>query len=272
MPTPPEPEDDTPAAAAPASTVSAVNLKIPPFWPGDPEVWFQQVEAQFRTRGITAQRTKFDHVVASLSPEFATEVRDLIIKPPADTPYDSLREHLIKRTTASEQRKLQQLFKAEELGDRKPSQLLRRIQQLLGERASAIDDTFLRELFLQKLPNSVHMILASTSSTSSLDELAELADKIIDVASPSISGVQHPPPPQLSAEVDQLRTEVTRLQGLVKSLTHRRSRTPTRRTTPRPNPSRSPSPHPSEQSTCWYHLKYGESARKCKPPCNMSNT
>ena len=93
--------------------VVAVNLKLPPFWSSDPKVWFEQVKAQFRIRGITSQRTKFDYIVASLSQEFATEVRDLIIRPLTDFPYDTLREQLIKRTTASEQRKLQQLFSAE---------------------------------------------------------------------------------------------------------------------------------------------------------------
>ena len=128
---------------------------------------------------------------------------------------------------------MQQLFSAEELGDRKPTQLLRRIQQLLGERASTTDSTFLRELFLQWLPNNVRMILASTSATSSLDELAELADKIMDVVSPSISHIQTPPP-QLSAEVDQLRTEVMWLQGLVKSLAHHHRNRPSSRRPPTP--------------------------------------
>ena len=168
-------------------------------------MWLQQA---VRTRHITAQHTKFDHIITSFSLEFATEVRDLIIRPPVDAPYDSLREQLIKRTTASEQRKLQQLFSAEELGDRKPSQLLRRLQQLMGERASATDNTFLRELFLKRLPGNVRMILVSTASSSNMDELADLADKIMGVVVPSVSVLQ-PPPPQLSAEVDQLRTEVT---------------------------------------------------------------
>jgi len=127
--------------------IIAVQIKLLLFWPADPQVWFTQVEAQFTTRGITTQKTKFDHVIASLAPEFAMEVHDLILQPPNlapnTTPYDRLKEQPIKRMAALEQRQLQQLFNAEELGDRKPSQLLQRMQQLLGEKDNNTNAAFM---------------------------------------------------------------------------------------------------------------------------------
>ena len=266
-------DDDSTGGGSTEATVDAtaavanVSIKLPPFWPSDPEVWFAQVEAHFTTRRITAQKTRFDYVIASLSHEVATEVRDLILKPPTDTPYATLKEQLIKRTAASEQRRLQQLFNAEELGDRKPSQLLRRMQQLLGDRAGVTDSTFLRELFLQRLPPNVRMVLASTSTTTSLEELAELADKIAEVAAPTIAATSTPSPsPQLLEELQQLRTEVKQLQSSFRSLSLQsrgRSTSRSRQSSPAPHSS-------SDSSMCWYHQKYGEAAKKCRSPCSYT--
>ena len=55
---------------------------------------------QFATCEINSQQTKFDYTVSSLALEITTEVWDLNLQPPDDTPYDKLKEQLIKRMTA----------------------------------------------------------------------------------------------------------------------------------------------------------------------------
>ena len=244
------------------TNVAAVSIKLPPFWPSDPHVWFAQVEAQFATRHITQQQTMFDYVVSSLQPEVVTEVRDLLLTPPENTPYDALKSQLIKRTAASEQRRLQQLFHAEELGDRKPLQFLRRLQQLLGDTAHGFDPKFLRELFLQRLPSNARMVVASSSDDVSLEELAQLADRIMDVSTPTVAAVTGP---SVTSELEQLRSEVTRLNALVQKL-----QLPLRPQSHFRHPrARSPSPR-RPLNLCWYHYRFGDNAQKCKPPCSKS--
>ena len=236
-------------------SVSTLSVKLPPFWPSDPAVWFAQVDAHFATKRITSQKTKFDYVIASLEPEYAAEVRDLILDPPSTTPYDTLKTQLIQWTSASEQRRLQQLFNSEELGDRTPSQLLRRMQQLLGDKAATADKSFLQELFLQRLPRNVRMVLASTT-TESLKALATLADRIMEVSSPSVASVDSS---SLSVEVGQLRNEVATLKQLVQTLNT---------SSPNRQPVRCHSPSPAPRHYCWYHSRFADKATKCQKPCS----
>jgi hypothetical protein len=112
----------------------------------------------------------------------------LVLHPPETNPYDTLKETLIKSTAASEQWRLQQLFQVEELGDKKPTHLLRRLNQLLGD-TTTLNESILRELFLQWLPGKIRMVLASTPSGTSLENLAEVADRVVEVAAPTVAGV-----------------------------------------------------------------------------------
>ena len=245
-------------------SLAAVTVKLPPYWPSDPQVWFIQAEVQFALRGITQQKTMFDYIVAGLSSDVAAEVRDLLLKPPEEEPYNKLKAALLKRTGISEQRRLQQLLQGEELGDRRPTQLLRKMRQLLGDKTpTAVDDVLFRELFLQRLPTTVRMVLASSPPATSMDELASLADRVMEtqlVANPTVSTVNS----TTSAELVQLQEEV---QHLKQSLNAKRnpplSRSSRGRLTSPPSSQR-------QSDICWYHQKFGDAARKCRAPCTKS--
>ena len=72
------------AAPVAVPSISSISIKLPPFWATRLEVWFRQVEAQFATRNppITADLTKFNHVVAVLDNVTAGEVEAIILLPP----------------------------------------------------------------------------------------------------------------------------------------------------------------------------------------------
>ena len=258
-------EDASLSGPSESTPVSAVSIKLPPFWSGDPRLWFAQVEAQFQTRKISAQKTKFDYVVASLSPVVATEVHDLIISPPSDDPYDNLRQALIERTSQSERCRLQHLLSnQQELGDLKPTRLLRRLQLLLGDTAREADGPLFRELFLQRLPSSVRVALASLDTDLTLQQLAERADHMVEAAaSPStttVSGVSTSEQ-SLQAAITQLKAEVCDLKSQVQRVSTAKQWKESPMRQKRGTLATEP------PTLCWYHYRFGDSARKCKPPC-----
>ncbi|XP_049272387.1 uncharacterized protein LOC125758763 [Rhipicephalus sanguineus] len=61
--------------------VSAVQLRLPSFWPQDPQVWFHQVEAQFSLYRIASETTRYYHVASVLPPDVASELSDVLSNP-----------------------------------------------------------------------------------------------------------------------------------------------------------------------------------------------
>ena len=76
-----------------------------------------------------------------------------------------------------------------------------------------MDPLFINCLFLRRLASNVCMVLASTADITSIDELANLANKIMEVATPTlISDVGQS---QLSSEMEQLCSQISNLQKLL---------------------------------------------------------
>lgn len=257
------------------SSVSAVGVKVPPFWPEEPTLWFAQLEGQFSIANVTADATKFYYVVSNLEHRYAAEVKDLITNPPSTGKYDKLKAELVNRLSASKEKRMEELVSQAELGDRKPSQFLRHLRDLAGK---DISDDFLRSLWAKRLPTHVQVIIA-TMTNASLDDIAALADKVneIIVHSPSVAEAQaaaHAPStsstaPAVSAmeerlnrRIDDLGRQVAAMStGNFRSRSKARPRSKSRRDNFR---SRSRS---QDKGLCWYHGTFGPRATKCRAPC-----
>lgn len=248
----------------PGNEVCRVSVKLPPFWTDRPAVWFTQAEAQFHLAGINNDMTMFSHVISIIDQRLIGEIEDIIMHPPAENKYITLKQELIRRLSISEQQRVERLLNDEERGDRKPSAFLRHLQSLAGP---SKDDSILRQLWMRRLPGQVQAILAAQSDLT-LDKLAELADKITEVT-PGPSRVY-----KVDSEPLDLNTIMERLNSLsqqVAALTDARQRGRSRTRFASRSSSRSGTSTNGAAKTCWYHKKFGTKAYKCISPCNWTS-
>lgn len=240
---------------------SAHHIKIPPFWPEKPAIWFAQIEGQFAIYKITDDTTKFYHILGNLDRQYASEVEDILVGPPD---YDRLKAELIKRLSVSRENKVKQLLMHEELGSRKPSQFLRHLQHLAGPK---VPEDFIRTIWTSRLPTGIQPIVASQTSQS-LEELADLADRINDIA-PSTHQVVAAASSSPNDELTRQIAELTRQVSALTAQNNGRSRS-----TERGQGNRSRSLSRRSDScyrkfpVCWYHSSFGTQARKCLKPCD----
>ena len=108
-------------------------------------MWFAIIECNFKAASITVNLTKFTHATALLPPDILFKVSDVISNATASTtPYDDLKAAVLSRLQSTAC--LQELLSKEELGDEKPSDLLRRMKKLLDDKYSAFDTDLFRHL------------------------------------------------------------------------------------------------------------------------------
>lgn len=257
-----------------AARIEAVaRLKLPDLWRAHPAAWFMKAEALFTAHRITADQTKFSHVVAALDADTFIQLQDAIQAAPSTGKYEHLKQTVISRFADSADRSLQKLLNEMSLGADRPSQLLAKMKNLSQSR---ISDDVLRVRWAALLPANVQPLLKILPSTS-LNELALLADRLLE-GQGQVSEVQLQQPAEVCAaapgtslqrQLDDLRTIVTALttqlaeQRLSRPRGRSRSRSHSRRL------SRGPSPQRRNDSWCFYHNRFGQSARNCASPCTF---
>jgi hypothetical protein len=240
-------------------------VRLPPFWPDRPAIWFAQAEAQFDLAAITRQRTKFNYVMSQLNQQQAAEVEDIITSPPEQDPYDRLKEELVRRLSTSREQRVRQLLSHEEIGDRKPSQFLRHLKGL----APDVPDDFLRTIWASRLPPHVQAILAGQTE-GSLESTSHLADRICEVTPlPTTASISPSTPNSTVALLERIEELSRQVASLQASQSHKRHQPRDRhRSQSRHRRHDTPDNTRAPRDTCWYHWKFGNAARKCTPPCS----
>ncbi|XP_071568714.1 uncharacterized protein [Temnothorax nylanderi] len=257
------PGGDNPHQVKEKLHINRVGLRMPPFWPEEPELWFAQLESQFIICGITQDTTRYAYALSQIDTRFAKEIEDIITSPPTEKKYEKLKQTLIQRLSASQEQRTRQLLEHEELGDRKPSQFLRHLR---GLASTTVPDSLFRTLWLGKLPAQMQVILA-TRQGDRLEEVAEQADRIHEVNDRAVV-----------AAVELAGAEKTTLEAQIQALTKQVAALTTQfsngRNRGRDDRSRSRNRSRNRGHTkgftvehCYYHRTFKDKARKCEEPC-----
>ncbi|XP_054259985.1 uncharacterized protein LOC128984674 [Macrosteles quadrilineatus] len=197
--------------------------------------------------------------MSSLDNEVASHLSDFITKPLSQTPYSDLKERLCSEYEISENAKVKQLTIEVFLGDKKPTTLLREMRTLAG---TQVTDSFLKVIFLQRLPSHIRTALAA-SQTNSLDDLAKLGDQIAELSAVDNYVCAQGDVAQSSDRIANLEKQVSELTQSIDGLLKLSKRNfPVKH-----NNNYYPKERNDQGEICWYHNKFGENAKKCVQPC-----
>ena len=287
-----------------ATSRPVASLRLPPFSMEETELWLSQVECALGVAGITDDLTRYQVLVVNLPTEVAVQVRD-VISGPSPT-YTALTTALRDRLAQSRASRLEALLRHQQLGDQRPSELLRRMQgELTMAGVAPADNGLLRTLYKQRLPQAARAALSLLAEDIPLADLASAADRFMEAANsspPAVHQVAQPQPvftvqqqhhqaaaaasvpvpaaapipgPSVNP-IDQLTASVAALTAAVGQMRtdmegmrrdQRRFRSRGRSSSRRQNATRSP---PGSR-LCYYHQRFGSAARKCAEPCTWED-
>ncbi|KAJ8670308.1 hypothetical protein QAD02_001567 [Eretmocerus hayati] len=160
------------ATYQPSDNQKLRGLKVPPFWINRPDGWFGVLEKQFDYYDIHCEELRFSILTGYLEEHLITvEVDNVITNGPPHRRYSAVKEKLIEMLTGTPDVRYRKLVKGTLSDKQLPSQLLQEMLRL----GSPLDQSFIRSLWLAKLPVRVQMVLAS-SHNQPLMEAAKSAD------------------------------------------------------------------------------------------------
>ncbi|KAM9355488.1 uncharacterized protein KZ484_013609 [Pholidichthys leucotaenia] len=233
-----------------ASQTDAATVQLPDFWQNSPRSWFNAVEAQFHLRRISADATKFYHVVAKLDNHTAQRVESLINRPPDDDKYGTLKGALIHFFTPSLEERAEKLLALTECEVDRPADLM---AKMLSLRDSEDDGFIFTHLFLRTLPSAVRVTLASSQLLAQRDyhELGQEAQRLVDAHRRHTATTA-------AAELgttsgDGREPEAAAPDSLTTAAAEARRRG-------------------VDDVLCFYHRRFAERARKCIPPCHFKRS
>lgn len=210
----------------------------PPFVEHHPEVWIIQLDMYFSRVGLTDETLRFQTAFSQLPAHRVMDFVDFVRKPPTN-PYTKLCDALKARLGSSEEEQLRKVLEAQELGERKPSQFLRHLQELTTPWIQDADSPLVRQIFLKAMPENVKPLLQFLPPETTLETLAGTADRVLSSFprnSPVVRAIEPSAAPcncrqalENKQELETIKRQLRAIQATLNKLTVQRGRSNSRK-------------------------------------------
>ena len=235
----------------------SVSVQLPVFNRLAPSAWFNLEDANFHLRGISKSDTKYWYVVSKLDQDTLQKLTAFLARPRGEDPYTEIRQLLCQTYEPTLEQKLDQLLAKPTMGDERPSEFELELRRLCD---NASTEDILKRVFIQGMPHRLKDAV-SANIDGTLDALVRAADRAWALNAGSYQGsvsavTSGIPEPGSSTTVSAIATP---------------SSVPARGRGSRQRGGRQGRQEQGRSKAvvlCPFHLKWGDSARRCLPSCS----
>ena len=251
-----------------------IKLEVPTFTPKKVKAWFVLLETFFTLANVVADCIKWAYVVTSLDEQYIAVIEPLILNPPEEDRYGAAKALLFKFEDDENERKLEETLRTEEIGDRTPSQFLRRLREIAPEATIAT----IREIWLSSFPECFGKLLLNIcSNIEDYERLGQTADHVMQFShemekaaeKPSRTGDQEAVE-ELKKKVESLTNELSTTEMMLRKCRKIAKSAVFPQQNPF-NPFFRPIVYQPFPGICFYHALFGNRAHKCtSSQCRMA--
>ena len=260
-----------------------INTKLPKFNAAAPRTWIKHCQWSCPVYNM-------QQMIAQLPTDVIAQLDDNDVAN-CDA-YDKFSDLVLPKVEGSIEENLSKLLETQVLGDHQPSQFLNKLQTLAQQAQQPLDSALIKQKFISAMPAVIRPPLAALRSPP-IREIAETADRMMAALNVTAPSTTRDFPPVSS--VDDLAERVAailqnkRSRPNMSQQGNRRSRNnstnrgggrggaPTcyncgneghvsRDCTNRQQSNATKSVN-NANCVCFYHMKFGDRAFKCTPPC-----
>ena len=153
------------------------DIKFHPFMKQNPREWFEMLEQRFEARNVLADHDRYFNVIKNLPADVLSKVEFLLNSLSPHNKYETLKRALVEKFSIEEETRINNFLNNTSMGTLTPSEFL---EYLTASGNGFFPRNSILKVWLERLPNSISLLLDSEINENNEQIFVRTADKIFE--------------------------------------------------------------------------------------------